>query len=344
MKKIFPIFLAAVCVVLLFLTAGCGKKSIDIAFITSVDGENAGDLTVSCFAGMEAYSEENGMTSVKYVGACGEMLNNALSDGAQVIVVFNVDSKGEVYDFAKKHPDIKFICVDFGNDFLVSSNIYCINLAQIDCGVYAGYSAVKEGNLTVGIQGEETAETYNYIRGFMEGAQIAAVEIGVSKNLVKIYYNISGSDMAVQRIVSWYDSGCEMVLCSDDAYKSVSEYITSSDMMLMTFGANRTEENNVSASAFGNYRTVIYRCLKSIFDDGFNGGTMVTVGADENAAGFSYKSEYFEVLSDSDLSVLAKTIAEAGLKDANSYKTPSDKGYSKIVLTETGIITPEENN
>ncbi len=338
MKKIFAVVLTAFCLCSLLIFSGCDNENVDIAFITAGSGKNAD----SCFEGVKAYAGENGMTYGEYAGDCDEMLSRASADGARFMVVFNADSESAVYDFAKKHPDTKLICIDFGNDFLVSSNIFCINLSQIDCGVYAGYSAVKSGNLTVGINGEETAETCNYIRGFVEGAQIAAVEIGVSKNPVKIYYSISGSDMAVQRIASWADSGCGLVLCSDDTYDVVTEYITASDITLMTFGADRTDNENVAASAYGDYKTVVYDSLKSIFDNGFNGGTMIFVGAAENAAGFSYKSDKLEAVTDSDLTALTKTVSESNLKDVNAYKAPSDKGYSKIVLTEVGIMPSDE--
>ncbi len=343
MKKTVLFAAILMCAILMLFAAGCSNEKVDIAFITSLDTSDSNSPAANCLSGVADYAASNKLSYEEYNGNSGKMIKQAAEDGARVIVLFGVEDENEVYNCAAKSPDLKFICLDFGNDFMVRSNICCVNVSQIHCGVYAGYSAVKEGNLILGIQGEETAETYNYIKGFVEGAQIAAVEIGVSKKPVTIYYNISGSDMAAERVASWYDNGCKLVFCSEETYGAVTEYVTDSDIhKVMTFGADRTNEEDVIASAYSDYRSVVGEYLKYAFSGSFTGGMMFTVGAADKASGFSYDHTAFEVLTASDLTVLTETISNSDLTDSSSYKTPSDKGYSKIVLEEAGIISQSE--
>lgn len=347
MKKIMPILAVLICAAIMLIVTGCSEESTDIAFITSRDTDDVGSSAANCFNGVVSYANENGLSYAEYSGSTDKQIEEAAADGAEVMVLFGVDDENAVYSCAGKYPDIKFICVDFGNDFFVRSNILCLNVSQTQCGIYAGYGAVKEGHLTLGIQGEASAETYNYTRGFIEGAQIAAVEIKVSKKPVKIYYNISGSDMAAERAASWYDNGCKLIFCSDSVYEAVASYVTDTDLhKIMTFGADRTDKEDVVASAYADYSRIVRDYLASACGDDFAGGMMYTAGATDGAAGFSYVSSAFEVLTDSDLDKVTATISNSDKLPADSgvYKTPSDKGYSKIVLSEEGIIVPSDKN
>ncbi len=345
MRKIALVLAVLICAALLPYAAGCSGKNIDMAFISSLDTSDAASPAANCLEGVASYAAENNLAYAAYQGSSQKQIDKAVKAGAEVIVLFAVDDENAVYSCTGKYPDVKFICVDFGNDFLVRSNVCCINVSKLQCGVYAGYSAVKEGNLTLGIQGEESAETYNYIKGFIEGAQIAAVEIGVSKKPVNIYYNVSGSDMITERVASWYGSGCKMIFCSDETYGYVSEYVTDSDIhKIMTFGADRVGEEDIAASVYSDYRKAVREHIGYAFSGDFRGGMMFSAGAADGSAGFSYDSSAFEVLTDTDIEKLTEKISESDISliDYYTYKTPSDKGYSKIVLTETGIIADDE--
>lgn len=347
MKRYFAVILSVIiCIGSFLIVAGCSKEEIDIAFVTSLDTSDINSAAANCLSGVVSYSDINKLSYKQYSGDCKEQINTAADNGADIIVVFGADDESVVYSCAVKYPDIKFICVDFGDDFLVRPNIVCFNVTETQYAVYAGYSAVKEGNLIVGIQGEETAETYNYIRGVIEGAQIAAVEIGVKKNPVQIYYNISGTDMIAERMASWIENGCKVILCTDSTYEPVTECITDTDICsVISLGANRTNESKiVIASAYADYSSVVYKLLETAYNGEYNGGTMFSAGVKDGAVDFSYEPSAFGVMTASDIDALSQIISETDLSDYSSYRTPSDKGYSKIVLTEQGIISKTEEN
>ncbi len=345
MKKYFAVvivFIVSIFCVLVF--SGCSGEEIDIALVTSLDTDDIGTVAADCIEGITAYSEANNVSYKIYKGNCGEKIKEAEDDGADVIVIVGVDDESAVYSNANANPDTKFICVDFGSNFVVRSNIYCINAIHTQAGVYAGYSAVKEGNITLGIQGESTAETYNYIRGFVEGAQIAAVEIGVKKNPVNIYYNVSGTDMIDVRTESWINNGCKVIFCSDATYSLAAECITDTDICsIMTFGADRTEHEKVAASAHGNYSDLLEEILKDAFNGNFKGGLIDSFGAGDGVSAFSYNPGFFDVVTASDLDNITADLSASDISDFYVYSEPSDKGYNKIVLSQKGIIYNQEN-
>ncbi len=332
------------CICLFF--AGCSKEDVDVAFVTSMDTADENSSAYNCMTGVISGADSNKIAFKAYEGDTENSIDEAIVAGAEIIVLYGVDDEAAVYECAGKYSDTKFICVDFGNDFLVRANIQCINVMQGQCGVYAGYSAIKEGNTVVGIQGEETAETYNYIKGFIEGAQLAAVEIGVSKKPIKIYYNVSGSDMVVPRSKSWYENGCSLIFCSESVYADVYENISNSDMnSVMTFGAERvSEDERIIASAYSDYRHSVSNAITDAMEGNFKGGLMYTAGAGDKASGFTYDKAKYDILTESDLDKVTDHIAEYGLEDSYFYKKPSDKGYSKIVLSEVGIIANSAGN
>ncbi len=347
MKRYFSLLIALVlCVSTLFAMSGCSKEKIDIAFITSMDINDTGSAAANCNAGVVSFAQSKGLLCKTYAGSCAGQLEKALADGAETVVVFGVDDEYAVYNYAGKFAHIKFICVDFGNDFNVRPNIHCTNVSQAKSGAYAGYSAVKEGNKIIGVQGEETAETYNYLMGFVHGAQQAAVETGVSGKPVKIYYNVSGTDMAEERSQSWFENGCSVIFCSDGTYREVCSNISNSDLYaVMTFGADRTgDDERIAASVYGDYKKVMEGILEDAYSGSFNGGIMEWAGAGEGASGFSYDKERFEMFTDSDLALITEYISQSDIADSPVYKIPSDKGYSKIVLAEAGVMTQSEPN
>ncbi len=341
--KRFISFLAVLSLMIISLSAlvGCEKKKTDIAFISSGDTEDAGSAAANCFAGIVSYSDANGLSYKTYSGSCEEQLRAAHADGAEIMVLFAVNDKAAVYNLAGKYTDIKFICIDFGNDFTVRPNIYCVNTQKVFNGIYAGYSAVKEGHKIIGIQGEATAETYNYLKGFIEGAQMAAVDIGVSQKPIRVYYNVSGSDMTAERSQSWYENECSLILCSDISYSEVYKNISQSDLCsVMTFGADRiSEDERIIASVYSDYGTIIGNALNDVYSGQFKGGIMYFADAADGVTGFSYDKDRFSTFSESDLAKIEENISVLNISDSSVYKTPSDKGYSKIVIEERGIIT-----
>ncbi len=345
MKKITAFLMAAImCFGMLSVMAACSKEDTDIAFITSMDTTDTKSAAASCLEGIAKYSEASGLKYRSFSGTVNTQIKEAKDAGAEVIVLFGVDDESAVYSYAGKYKDTKFICIDFGNDFLVRPNIQCVNMLRSYGGVYAGYSAVKEGNLTVGIQGEENEETYNYIMGFLEGAQIAAMEIGVSRKPINIYYNVSGSDMAVKRSQSWFDNGCSVIFCSDSTYKEITESIKAPELnKVMTYGADRVDEDDrIIASVYGKYNDLLFDMLSSAYNGEFKGGVMSYAGAYDGLSGFSYDKNKFNILTDSDLTELTSFIIESDISDKIGYRVPSDKGYSKIKLIKTGIISDSE--
>lgn len=340
-KNISLVILLIVSICLLLI--GCENEKTDIAFITSLDTKDSGSAAANCLDGIESYADANGLSYKVYGGDSAEQLAAAQADGVQTVVLFAVDDEFAVYECAGKYTDTKFICIDFGNDFAVRPNIYCVNTSKTNNGIYAGYSAVKEGYRCVGIQGEETAETYNYIRGFVGGAQTAAVETGVSRKPIQIWYNVSGSDMASERSESWYENGCTLIFCSDESYSEVYKNISNSDLYsVMTFGADRErEDERIIASVYSEYGNIVSDALSDVYNGQFKGGIMYCADA---ASGFSFDKNRFSVFSQSDLATVGSMISESDISDSTVFKTPSDKGYSKIKLNEKGIITDSEQD
>ena len=264
-RKIMAILLAAAMTGSL---AGCGstqdknaadasEQKMKVAMVT-----DSGDITDQSFNQMtyeacKAWGKENDIEFNYYKPqsdsdeARTASVDQAVADGANVIVLSGYVFAPTVIDESDLYPEVKFLALDVSagdicekgigegydynpdhynvTDYYNEDNVYCCTYQEELSGFMAGYAAVMLGYRHLGFLGGMSVPAVNrYGYGYVQGADAAAKELGITDE-VQVEYVCGGQfygDADITAYIdTWYGSkGVEVVFaCGGGIYTSAAE-------------------------------------------------------------------------------------------------------------------------
>ena len=264
-RKIMAILLAAAMTGSL---AGCGstqdknaadasEQKMKVAMVT-----DSGDITDQSFNQMtyeacKAWGKENDIEFNYYKPqsdsdeARTASVDQAVADGANVIVLSGYVFAPTVIDESDLYPEVKFLALDVSAgdicekgigegydynpdhynvaDYYNEDNVYCCTYQEELSGFMAGYAAVMLGYRHLGFLGGMSVPAVNrYGYGYVQGADAAAKELGITDE-VQVEYVCGGQFYGDADITAymdtWYGSkGVEVVFaCGGGIYTSAAE-------------------------------------------------------------------------------------------------------------------------
>lgn len=264
-RKIMAVLLAAAMTGSL---AGCGstqnknaadasEEKMKVAMLT-----DSGDITDQSFNHMtyeacKAWGKENDIEFNYYKPqsdsdeARTASVDQAVADGANVIVLSGYVFAPTVIDESDLYPEVKFLALDVSagdicekgigegydynpdhynvTDYYNEDNVYCCTYQEELSGFMAGYAAVMLGYRHLGFLGGMSVPAVNrYGYGYVQGADAAAKELGITDE-VQVEYVCGGQFYGDADITAymdtWYGSkGVEVVFaCGGGIYTSAAE-------------------------------------------------------------------------------------------------------------------------
>ena len=265
MKKLLAVLL---CVAMLFAFTACGGNDADttdykVAMITDYGDITDESFNQTTYEACKAFCEENDL-EFNYFKPAGDntadrvsMIDSAVSEGYNVIVMPGYAFGGAIVDAAPNYPDVKFIALDVAKgdlleaavaakgeeydynpdnwelaDYFDMSNVYCVVYQEELAGYMAGYAAVKLGYTDLGfLGGMAVPAVVRYGQGFVQGVDAAAVESGKDVNVKYVYGGQFNGDADITSVMdTWYKAGTEIVFaCGGGIYTSAAEAAVKAD-------------------------------------------------------------------------------------------------------------------
>ncbi len=292
-----------------FALSGCGKK-VNIAFITDMGTVYDGSFNQGAYEGVTKFTEETGKTSKVYEpdGASTKVLlkniKQAVKDGADVIVCPGVLFEEAIFEAQKKYPRTDFIILDgephdeAGEDFTIAKNTVAVMFSEEQAGFLAGYSAVREGNTQLGFVGgtsEDPIIQYGY--GFVQGADYAAIEMGVDISIKYCYANTFLEDEDVKNMTAaWYKDGTEVIFaCGGAMGRSIMSAAEENGGKVIGVDIDQSKvSETVITSAKKMLGNAVYDELKDYYNGSFTGGSLLEMGAQNNGIALEMDNSRFE--------------------------------------------------
>ena len=262
--KRFLALLLALCMV--FALCACGgndagkDKDNDVAYKVAMITDY-GDITDQSFnqttyEACKAYCDANSVDFKYYkptadsTAARIEMVDQAVADGYNVIVMPGFKFAGTVAVCQDTYKDVKFIVldvseydlydafynhddtgartdlIDANNPEHINKNVYCAEYQEELCGYMAGYAAVKLGYTKLGfLGGMAVPAVIRYGFGFVQGANAAAVETDTKIEINYVYGGqFSGDADITAKMDTWYSAGTQVVFaCGGGIFTSAAE-------------------------------------------------------------------------------------------------------------------------
>ena len=248
MKKILALLMALCMVVALAACGGNDGKATGtrVAMITDYGDITDQSFNQTTYEACKEYCEANKVDFKYYKPGSDSdddritMIENAIEEGYNVVVMPGYAFAPAIVATAPNYPDVTFIALDVSeydlqdangtaDDFswVYPSNLYSAVYQEELCGYMAGYAAVKLGYKNLGfLGGMAVPAVIRYGYGFVQGADAAAAELGLSDVTINYAYGnqFYGDADITAAMDTWYANGTEIVFaCGGGIFTSAGE-------------------------------------------------------------------------------------------------------------------------
>lgn len=363
--------------------AGCGSqntggsgKGAEIALITDKGNIDDKSFNQGSWEGVVAFAKKEKIshTYIKpeeasdagYLAA----IDLAVTGGAKVVVTPGFLFEVPIYEAQTKYPDVKFILLDGAphpadsNTAEIKENVASILYAEEQSGYLAGYAAVMDGMTNLGFMGGmavPAVQAFGY--GYLQGAEDAAKELGLSDGAIKATYHYTGNfeenDTNKATAKTMYQEGAEVVFaCGGAVGKSVMSAASEAGAKVIGVDVDqRYDSETVITSAAKGLAASVVSVLESIYKTNswntFSGKTTVfnatnngvglptVVIGDEKADAFdrfqSFNKEKYDEAFEKLVDGSAEPIRKIEVADASGNATADELtnqlNLKKVVVT-----------
>ncbi len=238
-------------------TSGAETSEYSVAMITDYGDITDQSFNQTTYEACKAFCEAQGI-QFNYYKPSGDStaervasVEKAIDDGYNVIVMPGYAFGGTLVEVSESYKDVKFIALDVAagdileagvakagetydynpanwnvNDYCYMDNVYCAIYQEELSGYMAGYAAVKLGYTDLGfLGGMAVPAVIRFGFGFVQGADAAAAELGITVNLKYAYGNqFYGDGDITAAMDTWYGDGTQVVFaCGGGIYTSAAE-------------------------------------------------------------------------------------------------------------------------
>ena len=320
---------------------GCGK-GIDIGFVTDMGTVSDGSFNQGAYEGVTRYTEEFDKTCKVYEpdeATQESYLKNikaAVKDGADIIVCPGALFEETIYKAQKKYPRVKFILLDGephdsdGDDYTIRDNTVAVMFSEEQAGFLAGYSAVRDGNTELGFVGgtdQDSIVQFGY--GFVQGADYAAIEMGVNVSIKYCYANTFLESEEVKNMTSaWYKGGTQVIFaCGGAMGRSI--FAAAEETGGKVIGVDIDQSNaseTVITSAKKELGNAVYNALSDYYNDRFAGGSVYEMDAANGGVSLELENSRFETFSNVEYDAIFAQLASGRIVPhaLTSYGNTSD--------------------
>ena len=328
-------------------TSSSGSTT-DVAFVTDDGNIDDGSFNQYTWAGVQQFCADNGLNANYYKpsedsdAARLEQMDNAIKDGANVVVVAGYLFTASLSEAQAKHPDTSFLALDISTGDLESpgKNTALITYKEEQAGYLAGYAAVTDGYKELGfLGGMAVPAVIRYGYGFVQGAEQAAKDAGVSDVHIKYWY--SGSFVATDDIKakmdSWYSEGTEVVFaCGGSICNSCLAAAQANNGKMIGVDVDQSNlDPCVITSAMKALSNSVILALTDAKENNWKfsdkyAGKETTLGAAEDCVGLPMDSSVFSSFTQEQYDKLFASLQDGSLVVDNSFDTAVTPAVSSI--------------
>jgi basic membrane protein A and related proteins len=304
MKKALSLLLSSILIFGLAALTGCSSKdsgtsTYDIAMITDIGTIDDKSFNQGTWEGIVAYAEKKNITHKYYkpteqsTDAYLAAIQLAVQGGAKVIVTPGYLFDEPIYKAQDLYPNVKFVLIDGTphnadfTDFKTATNTVGITFAEEQSGYLAGYAAVKDGYTKLGFMGGMALPAVmRFGYGFVQGADAAAKEMGISN--IDIKYHYTGDFLATPETqtlaASWYADGTQVIFgCGGAVGNSVMSAAEAAKAKVIGVDVDQSSESaTVITSAMKGLAVAVQSTLDQYYANQFPGGQNLVYSADKN--------------------------------------------------------------
>lgn len=284
--------------------------------------------------GLKAYAEENKISHKYYQPADGSRdayltsIDLAIDKGVKLVLCPGYFFESAVFMAQDQYPDVSFILIDGqprnpeDGVAQIGRNVLSFLYKEEQAGFLAGYSAVKDGHTQLGfIGGVAVPSVIHYGYGFVQGADLAAQELGVTADINYTYSDSFLAQPAVEDTAkAWYQAGTSVIFsCGGGVLDSIILAAEENDgRHIIGVDVDQSSySQTVISSAMKMLTPSVYNALDDYYNDSFQGGTAKIFSADNKGIGLTMENARFSSFSQADYDAIYDQLASGQIALAN---------------------------
>lgn len=354
MKKLLVILSALL--VVLSLTACAPKEeepTYELALVTDIGTIDDKSFNQGAWEGVKQYAEENDITYQYYqpaeatTAAYVEAIGQAVEGGAKVVVTPGFMFAPAILEAQDLYPEVMFVLLDADphdenyTEFRIEDNVYSIYYAEEQSGFLAGYAAVIDGYTSLGFMGGMAVPAVvRFGHGFVQGAEVAAVELGVDVTVKYEYLNSFAPDDAHKtKALGWYAEGVEVIfVAAGGAGLSVMAAAdTLTDAKVIGVDVDQSNlSDSVITSAMKGLTTSVYEALVDFYADDFKGGVIDTLDVTKDGVGLPDDFSRFATFNKAKYDEIYAKLVNGTVVVKKDAAKVMDLVLTKVVITLIG--------
>ena len=304
MKKILALALA-LCMVFAISAVSASAEAPAVAMITDYGDITDQSFNQTTYEACKAFADANGLTFQYYKPASdsdedrSSSMEKAIDDGYTVLIMPGYAFGKAIQNVVPEYDDITFIALDVSEGDIgdlaadVPANLYCAVYQEELCGYMAGYAAVKLGYTKLGyLGGMAVPAVVRYGYGFVQGADAAAAELGLTDVEIKYVYGnqFYGDSDITAYMDTWYAAGTQVVFaCGGGIFTSAGEAAAKVGAKVIGVDVDQAGtidglygEGMTVTSAMKGLAATVNAELQAILDGTFEGGKVDNLGLVSN--------------------------------------------------------------
>lgn len=271
-----------------------------------------------------------------------DAIDQAIAAGAQILVTPGFLFEAALFEAQDLHEDVHFILLDAvpavgqgeERESHISDNVAAILYAEEQSGFLAGYAAVYDGYRELGfIGGMAVPAVVRFGSGFVQGAELAAAELGLDAGAVSIRYTYLGSfapgPEVVTQAASWYADGIEVIFAAaggagGSVFAAADDTPDGRAIGVDVDQGHHSER--IITSAMKELGSSVYQTLEAFFADRWEGGEVTMFNAANNGVGLPTDFSRFNSFTQTQYDeIFAQLVSGAVVVDDNfSEPNPND--------------------
>ncbi len=306
MKKFFALVMALV--MMMSIASLASASDVRVAMITDYGDITDQSFNQTTYEAAKAFCEANSLDFQYYKPASDSdedrisSIEKAIDDGFNVVLMPGYAFAPAIVGTVEEYSDITFIALDVseydlqsakGTDadfsWVYPANLYSAVYQEELCGYMAGYAAVKLGYKKLGfLGGMAVPAVVRYGYGFVQGADAAAAELGLTDVEIKYAYGnqFYGDADITAYMDTWYANGTEVVFaCGGGIFTSAGE--AASKVGQKVIGVDVDQAATIDAlygegitvtSAMKGLAATVNTQLGAVLNGSFEGGKVENLG------------------------------------------------------------------
>ena len=331
--------------------AASGSKT-DVAFVTDVGNIDDQSFNQYTWQGVQDFCSANSLSANYYRptedsdAARLEQMDNAVNDGAKAIVVAGYLFGSSIAEAQAKYPDIQFLALDVSTadlgDTAPTANTALITYKEEQAGYLAGYAAVTDGYKELGfLGGMAVPAVIRYGYGFVQGADAAAKELGVTDINIKYWYSggFAATDEVKNKMDGWYSEGTEVVFaCGGPVCQNCDAAAQANGGKMIGVDVDQSGQfDTVITSATKGLAESVNTALTDALNNGWKftdayAGKQTVLGAAENCVGLPMSTSKFTKFTQEQYDAMYAAIVDGSLVIDDSFDADVHPAVTNVTV------------